>query len=412
MASFAARAPSEKSSARPLLLPITSLALALRVALAVVVARAHDASWFFGQATELARLAESLRADHCLCSPFGGSTGPSAFLSPGYPAIVATVFALFHPYSYAAAIALMLLQAIFGAATVAVLMVFTRRAFSVAAANVAGLIWALSPPALFLPTLFWETSLSILLAITVVTLSLYLADRPTLRLGAALGLTIAFAICVNPSLLPIALCCLGWASYRCGAPRIAAPALAAVLLLALSTPWMVRNAIELHAFIPLRSNLGYELWQGNRPGSDGFFEPDLHPNVNQEEFRKYNQLGEVKYMADKLAQARELFRAEPMRFVTLTAKRAFDFWTGIVRNPATLIVGYIVLTSLLGFAGLARLWSRNRSLAVFFTLPLIFFPIPYYITHPDFRFRLVLDPMLIALAAYLLTTRRSGTEKI
>jgi hypothetical protein len=34
-------------------------------------------------------------------------------------------------------------------------------------------------------------------------------------------------------------------------------------------------------------------------------------------------------------------------------------------------------------------------------LPLLLFPLPYYITHPDFRFRLVLDPILIALTAAL-----------
>jgi hypothetical protein len=320
---------------------------------------------------------------------------------------VAAVFALLHPASHAAFLALMLLQAVFGAATAAVLMLFARRAFGTTAANIAGLIWTLSPPAIFLPTLFWESSLSVLLAISTFTLSLYLTDHPSLRSGAALGAVMALAMCVNPSLLPIVLCCLGWTTYRLHRSAIAAPALAAALCLLLSTPWAIRNAIELHAFIPLRSNLGYELWQGNRPGSDGFFEPTLHPNVNRDEFRKYEELGEVQYMADKSAAAHGLVTAQPGRFVALTVKRAFDFWTGIVRNSASLIVGYIVLTSLLGLAGLARLWARNKSLAIFCTLPLIFFPLPYYITHPDFRFRLVIDPILIALAAYGLNSPTS-----
>jgi hypothetical protein len=28
------------------------------------------------------------------------------------------------------------------------------------------------------------------------------------------------------------------------------------------------------------------------------------------------------------------------------------------------------------------------------------FPLPYYLTHPDFRFRMLLDPMLLLLSAY------------
>jgi hypothetical protein len=405
-----AEAAMQSRPARLRLMPIASLALVLRLAVVAQVAGSHSAAWFFGQASELTALAASLLSSHCLCSPFGGTTGPSAFLAPGYPALVAAVFALLHPASHSSAVAIMLLQAVFGAATAAVLMLFTRRAFGIAAANVAGLIWALSPPAIYLPILFWETSLSILLGTAIVTLSLWLRDDPTLRLGAALGVTMAAAVCVNPSLLPIALGCVGWIAYRLDRRSLAAPALAAALLVALSAPWAVRNAVELHAFIPLRSNLGYELWQGNRPDSDGFFEPDLHPNINREEFSQYKQLGEVRYMADKSTAARDLIAARPGRFLTLTARRAFDFWTGIVRHSAGLVVGSIVLTSLLGFAGLTRLWLRNRALAAFFTLPLIFFPLPYYITHPDFRFRLVLDPILIALAAWWLTTRGAAKQ--
>jgi len=35
-----------------------------------------------------------------------------------------------------------------------------------------------------------------------------------------------------------------------------------------------------------------------------------------------------------------------------------------------------------------------------FLLPLILFPLPYYITHAEFRYRLVVDPLLTILGAY------------
>jgi hypothetical protein len=37
--------------------------------------------------------------------------------------------------------------------------------------------------------------------------------------------------------------------------------------------------------------------------------------------------------------------------------------------------------------------------AALFLLPLLLFPLPYYITHAEFRYRLVVDPLLTILAA-------------
>jgi hypothetical protein len=392
--------PRSKNSRAPLLFAI---ALVLRLSVVWFTVRAHPASWFFDQANELARLAESLHSGRGLSSPFGGSTGPSAFLAPGYPAIVAAVFAIFHPYSRASMIVLMCLQAMFGAATVIVLMQLAGRAFGNRTASIAGAIWAVSPPLLWLPTLFWETSLSILLATGVAALALHCAEEPTPQAWFGAGVLAAFALSVNPSLLPMLVCCMGWAAYRTGRNFLRMPALGVVTCLVLFLPWPIRNYRQLHAFIPMRSNMGYELWQGNRPGADGFFVPELHPNVNVQEFDRYRELGEVAYMREKSTIALAAIGAGPARFAELTCKRIFDFWTGIVRHSAALIVSYIVLTTLLGFWGLWLVARAKPRLAMFFLLPMILFPMPYYMTHPDFRFRLVLDPMLTILAAFVFT---------
>ncbi len=380
-----------------------AIALLLRLAVVWLTVRAHPASWFFDQANELARLAESLRSGDGLSSPFGGSTGPSAFLSPGYPAVVAAIFAILHPYSEASFVALMVLQALFGAATVVVLMLLARRAFGVKTANISGTIWAVGPPLLWLPTLFWESSLSILLATGIAAIALYCAEKPSYRSWVGAGILAAFALSINPSLLPIIACCFGCAIYRTRTRSFAAPAAGAIVCLLLSAPWVIRNWQQLHAFIPLRDNLGYELWQGNRAGSDGFFAPEFHPNVNQDEFNRFRELGEVAYMHEKSAVAIGTMRGNPTHFIGLTLKRFFYFWTGVIRHSSSPIFGYIVLTSLAGFIGLVLLWRRNRQVMIFFLLPLLLFPLPYYITHPDFRFRLVLDPLLTILAAYTLT---------
>jgi 4-amino-4-deoxy-L-arabinose transferase-like glycosyltransferase len=379
------------------------IALLLRLLFAGITAGAHSAYWFFRQGSELGLLAESLRTGHGLSSPFGGSTGPSAFLAPGYPAILAVVFALFHPYSQASFIALMCLQALFGALTVVATMLLARHAFGIRTANLAGAIVTLSPLMLWLPTLFWETSLSVLLGAGIAALALHCAETPMLRPWLSAGVLAAFALSVNPSLLPIVICCFGWAIYRIYPRSRSMPSVGVVVFLLLSGPWAIRNDRQMHAFIPLRDNMGYELWQGNKAGSDGFFNADLHLNANVEEFNHFQQIGEVAYMHEKTVLAVAAIRADPARFFSLTCKRFFHFWTGTGRKSAGLIVASMVLTGVAGVAGLFLLWRRDRRLAVFFLLPLLLFPLPYYITHPDFRFRLVLDPLLTVLAAYAFT---------
>jgi hypothetical protein len=60
-----------------------------------------------------------------------------------------------------------------------------------------------------------------------------------------------------------------------------------------------------------------------------------------------------------------------------------------------------VLTTGLGAMGLWRLLQRRRlSLAALFLLPLMLFPLPYCITHAEFRYRLMVDPLLTILGAY------------
>ena len=49
----------------------------------------------------------------------------------------------------------------------------------------------------------------------------------------------------------------------------------------------------LHAFIPLRSNFGYEVWQGNHSGASGMFDARLEPLQNKQEYSDYVREGEV-----------------------------------------------------------------------------------------------------------------------
>ena len=315
---------------------------------------------------------------------------------------MALVFRIFGSYSGHAAIVLLMLQVLFAVGTVYFVMLVARMAFSARTANIAGAIWAFSPVLWWMPAVFWESGLSTTMLTASLAFAMHCAARPRPWKWVAMGAFFAAAMLINPSLMLALLSVGAWALYR----RVSGSHLvAAALLLAtwatLFSAWPVRNERELHAFIPLRSNFGYELWQGNRPGSDGEFSADLHPNVNAREFARYAALGEVGYMREKSALANAAIRAQPGRFVRLTANRAAQFWLGAgLRNSSALIVLHLATTTTLGLAGFVLLWNRRRDLALLFAGPLLFFPLPYYITHADSRFRMVLDPLATLLCAY------------
>jgi 4-amino-4-deoxy-L-arabinose transferase-like glycosyltransferase len=387
-----------RENTRTYFLPILAGALVLRLATVLTMLRRDPHMWFYNQTTELGRLGQSLVMGRGLSSPFGGNTGPSAFLAPGYPALVALIFRFFGSYSWHAAAVLLVLQVLFAVATVFIVMLVARMAFNACTANIAGAIWAFSPPLWWLPAVFWESGLSTTMLIASLAFALHCAARPKPWKWAAMGAFFAGAMLINPSLM-LALFSVGtWAIYRA---RAGSRAVSALLLVATCTAlfmaWPVRNEREMHAFIPMRSNFGYELWQGNRTGSDGKFSAELHPNVNAQEFTRYAALGEVDYMREKKAA----IRAQPGRFVELTGKRFVQFWLGLgSHQTSALIVLHIVATTVLGLAGFVLLWRRRRGLALLFAGPMLFFPLPYYITHADFRFRLILDPLATVLCAY------------
>ena len=211
---------------------------------------------------------------------------------------------------------------------------------------------------------------------------------------------------MNPALLMALLALMGWAAWQTRKTLRYSPLLGLLVLLLVFAPWPIRNARALGAFIPLRSTVGFELWMGNRAGATGFLDESVFPLFNAWEYDQYVAKGEVAYMGDKSALATTYMRAHPGEFLRLSGVRFVRFWSGTgTRDGSAFFVLHAVLTTALGAMGIWRLWQRRRfSVAVLFLLPLMLFPLPYYITHAEFRYRLVVDPLLTVLAAYAVSS--------
>jgi hypothetical protein len=388
--------------------PILTLALGVRLLILWFAVARFPHNWLYSRGIELGTLAQSLVSGQGLSSPFGGSTGPTALLAPGYPAVIALFFRVFGSFTFTAAVAVMAMQLLFNLMTVLLMMQIARGRFGMRTANLAGTFWAVSLPLIWMPTIFWETCLSTLLLVGMIALALRCEQRPGGLLWVALGAYSGVAALVNPALLPALLAMLGWAAWQTRKTSGYSPVLSLLVLLLIYAPWPIRNARALGAFIPLRSTVGFELWMGNRPGATGFLDESQFPLFNRREYDQYVSKGEVRYMGDKSALARTYILAHPGEFLRLSTVRFLRFWSGTgTQDGSAFFTIHAVLTTSLGVAGTWRLLKEHRvSLAVLFLLPLMLFPLPYYMTHAEFRYRLVVDPLLTILAAYAVTGSR------
>ncbi len=139
---------------------------------------------------------------------------------------------------------------------------------------------------------------------------------------------------------------------------------------------------------------------GNRADGDGYFDIKYHPVGSQQELSRYAQLGEMGYMKEKMTLAKEYIFQEPGHFVELSARRFARYWVGIDRNGVSVISLPIIL---LAAVGLILLFQANWILALAASIPILVYPLPFYVTHPDLRFRQAVEPVLFVFAAYLIT---------
>jgi hypothetical protein len=346
-----------------------------------------------GRGFENVAIALSIHSGHGFSSPFYTDSGPTAFMTPIYPGFMAAVMLLFGTGSMAATI-IVAVQELFSVGTVLLAMYIGRNLFTERAANMAGLFCALAPPMLSAPLLTWDACLS------AFTLTALFAAASS-RLLSSMRFVPAGAFCavgglLNPTLIPALWAICGWAAWK--ARRF--PWAGVLSFCVVLSPWLIRNALVMHAFIPLRPNFGYELWQGNHPGASGDFNESMNPMMDSSERHAFSEKGEIAYFHEKGALARQYIAAHPSEFLRLSAKRLWQFWT-LSQDGAAASTIPILLLALVGLVLAAA--RRGLAAATLFALPLVLYPLPYYITHVYARFEWVIEPLLLILAGYTMS---------
>lgn len=382
---------------------VLATALLLRMAIVLYALSHFGPEWFFSRGSEMGFLARSLLNHQGLSSPFGPPTGPTAIVAPGYPLLVAAFFYVFGTYTWAAALAIMLVHSLLNTATVYAIYRLARTFSGERIACLVAMFWAYSLPLVWMPTIFWETSLSSLVMIAGLCLNLSVRQQRSVRFWFGCGSLCSLAGLCNPALLPSLLTMLFLTCVRKSSPSLRWRYLGAMGLgsCLVFSPWPIRNARLLHACVLTRTTVGLELWMGNQIGSTGFLQPSLFPTYNASELSLYRREGEIAYTAQKGLLARAYIKSHPGRFVWLSGQRFLRFWTGNgVQGGSVLFALHGIVSSCLGLGGVVLLWRRGyKDICFSAGVLLILFPLPYYVTHAEFRYRLVIDPTLCAFSA-------------
>jgi Dolichyl-phosphate-mannose-protein mannosyltransferase len=406
---------------RQLARALTSLWLILLVAVGVRFGYAWDQQRQIPDERLVARfqqetgnIASALAMGKGFSSPWLRESGPTAYLAPVYPLLLAGVFRIFgietiHSFFAAAA-----LNILFSAAACLPVFYAGKRLAGLGVASVAAWFWALLPNAVVFPfEWIWDTSLSALLGATLLWATLAVAESSRRRDWSLYGLLWGFALLTNPALGSLLPFLIGWAAWRARghglAARLQRPGLAVGCAILCCVPWTVRNYAVFHRFVPLRSNLGLELYIENNENYSAHPPPWPYNITREREIYRFFRMGEPAFMKEEMHKALQFIFSHPRAELRLCRLRFISFWMGTPSpledflDTRSLFLRTVFLASLLlvlgTFAGIVILFRRRDSFAFpLASFPAIF-PLIYYITHASLRYRHPIDPVLVLFSA-------------
>jgi hypothetical protein len=400
---------------------------------------------------EVGRIARAVALGRGYADPFLGRSGPTAWIAPLYPLILAGVFKMFGVYTAASAWVILTVNSAFSAGTALAVYEIAARCFDAGGAgNPCGndarrptalwsaWLWALYPAAMqYAVHWIWDMSLTTFLLAWAIVLALRVrgvgecgegaassATHQTVGRWEVFGLLWGLIGLSNPSLFLFLPACVAWmlwglrgdraALVRAGAKAV----LAAVIAAACLAPWVGRNERTLHAFVPARSNFGVEFWQSTLAVNEGLPWGTAMPLAETHpEFVRYKAIGEVAYAREKQAEALRNVRAHPGRILNWTVRRVYFFWASVPKpfegKPAAEIVreldfGFLSLAGLLGLALAIR---RRVPGSWLFASAFLLIPSIYYLVTVQARFRHPLEPLIAVLGVYLFRSADRGARR-
>ena len=369
------------------------LALALLARLAFVALAPPRILWSDG--VEYEQIGRSL-VEH-------GTYGLQTLRPPGYPTLIAAVYAVFGPHL----LALRLVEVVIGTIAVGLIGVIGARLFGRPAGLISGACAAIHPVLAFLPATQYSEN-TLLLPVVLAFGTLFAGWRQGgLWRWALAGLWFGVAILIRPNvvlMLPGLAVGLALALRRERRAWLL-PALVCGVAIALTlVPWTVRNHRVIGHWYFVATGGGRQFWIGNNPRADAdtrvslWFDPDLDARLDQ--------------LPDPIAKEHLLYQ-EGLAFMRAHPGRAAFLYLCELRNqfalwPETHTQVYVNsssrnaqgLASLFIFAGVLLSLLRLRTHQELWPLlgAVLTYSLGCAFYYSIMRYRLVVEPCLLWMA--------------
>ena len=319
---------------------------------------------------------------------------------PGYPVFLAGLWAV----TGESLLAVRLVQAAFGAATVWLVALLARELFGEPEALAAAAVAAAYPFFIFYTVLVLSETVFMALLVAGALCLAAAVRRGRGGLALLAGALLGLATLVRASLLPcVPLLAVGWVLVR----RVDRTALRHAGLMvaafaAMMAPWVVRNWVATDGHVVVTTlRAGASLYESLNPQADGGPMLEVVNSVprpaGMSEAERDRQLG-------RLAVAYAI--GHPRRFAELAVVKLGRFWNPVpnareFRTPlfaVALGVPYVA-AMLLAAAGLARSWRHGR-VALILLLPVVYHSVVHMVYVGSIRYRVVVMPLVVVLGAH------------
>jgi hypothetical protein len=274
---------------------------------------------------EATRIARSLRAGQGFSHPFVQTTGPTGWIPPIMPGLLAGLLWVCEDDRDAVMAVVIVLKALVLIVTGLLVLTLARQTLARLGVWVAAILFVLALLCNF--KLCFQTTHDtwlVLLALDLLVVG-FCWCRPYSHLGRAAGWGVFGGLSAQVN--PIVGFAWGGLSLLAGVRQRAwAPLGLSVLLAGLTlVPWTVRNYFAFGRLVPVKSNLAYELYQSQclQPGGliRGRTFSHMPSNPSNPEGREFRQLGEIAYLDRKREQFWQAVWADPEDFLDRVAER-------------------------------------------------------------------------------------------
>jgi 4-amino-4-deoxy-L-arabinose transferase-like glycosyltransferase len=332
--------------------------------------------------------------------------GAKALRPPVYSLFLSLVYSIFGKENL---LAVRIVQALVSSCTCLIVYLLGKRLFTVTAAKVAMAACAVYPFFIYYSgAVLTETLFIFILSLIM----LALAGRRFAWAGVLFGFGI---LCRSELVVFFFFALVGTFVVLRRKEALRKAVIMAAITGALLLPWMLRNYLAFHAFVPLTTMSGYTFYEGNSPhnptGGPGGALP--FPDT-----RGMSEIEKDRFLRHEAIRA---IRENPRRMIPLMASKFKRLWNIKLNtdNPAyasrlTVLASMISFTPLLllFIIGLVVSWKRRRELIYLYLLVLSTTAINLAFVS-SLRYRLPLEPFMIVVASYALVVvlRRAAAPR-